>query len=150
MEKGILNPQAFCQVAIVVPDIEAARHAWARVLGVEPPEVILTGPAEETHIQYRGETTEGRAKLAFFELGQIGLELIEPVGGPSIWQEYLDAHGPGLHHIAFRVKGMDEVISKLEAEQMTAVQRGDYTGGCYAYLEGFSRLGIILELLEHF
>ena len=41
---------------------------------------------EETNIKYRGKPTDGRAKLAFLKLGEISLELIEPIGGPSIWQ----------------------------------------------------------------
>ena len=87
MEKGILNPQAFCQVAIVVPDIEAARHAWARVLGVEPPEVILTGPAEETHIQYRGFQGNIRISTRPVSLDAQALKLILGLDEIAPWRE---------------------------------------------------------------
>jgi len=36
-------------------------------------------------------------------LGSLSLELIEPVGGPSTWREFLDTRGEGVHHIAFHV-----------------------------------------------
>jgi catechol 2,3-dioxygenase-like lactoylglutathione lyase family enzyme len=150
MAENPLGSKIVCQVALVVHDIEAACVAWARILGVEPPPWKLTAPADESHIRYHGKSTEARAKLAFFDLGQINLEIIEPVGGPSIWQEHLDEHGQGLHHIAFMVKGMDEVIAHLGACDVPLVQKGDYTGGRYAYLDGRSSLAAILELLENF
>jgi methylmalonyl-CoA/ethylmalonyl-CoA epimerase len=30
----------------------------------------------------------------------LGFELIQPVSGPSIYQEFLDSHGEGVQHIA--------------------------------------------------
>jgi methylmalonyl-CoA/ethylmalonyl-CoA epimerase len=111
----------------------------------------LTDTADVSHTQYRGGTSSARAKLAFFDLGsQVRLELIEPVGAPSTWQEHLDQHGDSLHHIAFFVKGMDEVLLRLDAQQIPLVQKGDYKGGRYAYVDGVPTLGAVLELLENF
>ncbi|HHX65119.1 MAG TPA: VOC family protein, partial [Chloroflexi bacterium] len=107
-------------------------------------------PAEQSHISYRGESTPARAKLAFFDLGQVRLELIEPVDGPSTWREFLDAHGQGIHHIAFTVRGMDDVLARLESIGGETVQRGDYVGGRYAYVDAVAGLGAVLELLENF
>ncbi len=44
-------------------------------------------------------------------LGQVTVELIEPLGGPSTWQEHLDAHGASVHHIAFEVQGMKDTLA---------------------------------------
>lgn len=151
MDHSLLGNRIVVQVAIVVRDIEAKAKAWAEVLGVPVPKASLTAPQEQTHMRYRGESSDARAKLAFFDLGeQVRLELIEPVGAPSTWQQFLDEKGEGIHHIAFRIKGMDEVIGQLEAHGMTAVQRGDYTGGRYGYVDAEAKLSCILELLENF
>ena len=149
MEDSVLRPASLCQVAIVVRDIDQARRAWARILGVEAPPWRMTAPSEETHIQFRGRGTEARAKLAFFDLGDIRLELIEPVGRPSTWGEFLDTHGEGIHHIAFMVEGQDETLTQLAGRDVPLIQRGDYKGGRYAYVDGTSSLGTILELLEN-
>ena len=45
---------------------------------------------------------------------------------------------------------MDEVLGKLEGEGIGLVQRGDYTGGRYAYVDGTGGLKAVLELLENF
>ncbi len=147
MSEPILQSQQFCQVALVVRDIEKARHTYAALFGCEPPPVILTDEADKSHISSRGQTTPARAKLAFFPLGAVALELIEPFGGPSIWQEHLDQHGDSVHHIAFRTANMPATTAALAARGCPTVQTGDFTGGCYAYVDSAPQLGVMLELL---
>ena len=146
---ALLEGRPVMQVAVVVRDIEAKVAAWAAVLGVAAPEIIITDEWEQARTEYRGAPSRARAKLAFFHLGQVDLELIEPLGEPSTWKDQLDAHGESLHHIAFVVKGMAERTAELAALGVPLVQRGEYTGGRYAYLDGTAHLGAILELLEN-
>lgn len=149
MADNVLGTDIVCQVGVIVEDIDRVSKAWADLLGVEVPPARLTDGEDLSHIRFRGEPTDARAKLAFFDLGQVQLELIEPVGGPSTWREFLDQHGQGIHHIAFRIQGMDDIIARLEARGVPPVQRGDYTGGRYGYVDGVPLLGAILELLEN-
>ncbi|WP_434577509.1 VOC family protein [Thermoanaerobacterium thermosaccharolyticum] len=62
----------------------------------------------------------------------------------------MDTQGEGVHHIAFQVKDMDEKIKALDKNGMILVQKGDYEGGRYAYIDTFSKLKVITELLENF
>ncbi|MGB9863938.1 MAG: VOC family protein, partial [Candidatus Saccharicenans sp.] len=87
---------------------------------------------------------------AFFRLKNITIELIEPVGGPSTWREFLEQHGEGVHHLAFEVKGMEAKVKALAAMGLPLLQKGDYEGGRYAYVDGTGCLAVILELLENF
>lgn len=147
-EEGI-GTNVICQVGLVVRDIERTAKIYADVFGMDVPKVIITDPEDISHIKFRGDPTQARAKLAFFQMGNVSLELIEPVGGPSTWKEFLDEHGEGVHHIAFRIEGMERVLTFLERKGISVVQRGDYTGGRYAYVDSASSLGVILELLEN-
>lgn len=144
-----LGTTVITQVGIIVGDIEARARAWADLLGLPVPEIQITDTVDLTHTEYQGRPTPARAKLAFFPLGQVELELIEPIDGPSTWQDQLDRHGESLHHIAFEVKGMGEKVACLQARGFPLVQRGDYTGGRYAYLDSVPQLGAVLELLEN-
>ena len=135
------------QVAMVVKDADAVAKVLAKIFGVEIPEGRLTDPYEKGHATYRGEPTEARSKLVFFEMDNLQIELIEPDGKPSTWQQYLDDHGEGIHHIAFFVKDMEGEIIRLGAIGMNLEQRGQYTGGEYAYLNGGELLPCIFELL---
>jgi methylmalonyl-CoA/ethylmalonyl-CoA epimerase len=145
-----IGSSVVCQVGLIVRDIERSIEAYSRVFGLPKPNVIVTDGQESAHTRYRGEPTNARAKLAFFDMGQVSLELIEPIGGPSTWQEFLAEKGEGVHHIAFLVKGTDQVVAFLEAKGIAVIQQGDYTGGRYTYVDSAPALGVILELLENF
>lgn len=148
-----LDTQRVTQVAVVVRDVEKVAKEWADLFGVEVPKSSLTDPLEKAHTTYRGRPTKGRAKLVFFKLDNLQLELIEPVGGPSTWREFLETNGEGVHHIAFEVKGTDKYVAMLEKKGMPLVQRGEwtaYTGGCYTYFDSVQKLGVALELLENY
>src|SRR5512136_564700 len=137
------------QVGIVVKDIEATARAWSQLLGLPMPEIKVTEPVEQAQTEYRGERTPARARLAFLPLGQVTIELIEPLGGPSTWKEHLDAHGESVHHIAFEVRGMKDTLAYLAANDVPLLQKGEYKGGRYAYVDSADKLGVALELLEN-
>ena len=149
MTDQTLGTTTITQVGLVVRDIEAKARAWAEVLGLPVPEIMITDTYDRAQTEYKGSPSHARAKLAFFNLGQVDLELIEPVGEPSTWQDQLDEHGDSLHHIAFEIKGMPDKVAYLAAKGLPLVQRGEYPGGRYAYVNGNVQLGTILELLEN-
>lgn len=150
-EQQGLGTMVVTQVGIIVHDIEKSIDQYVQVFGLsERPNVIVTGPLEEAQTVLRGESTPARAKLAFINMGQVQIELIEPDGNPSTWQEHLDTHGESVHHIAFQVKGTDQVTAYLNERGVPTVQQGQYTGGMYSYMDSAPKLGVMLELLENF
>ena len=130
-------------------DIEARARAWAEVLGLPVPEIQVTGTVDVAQTEYDGAPTPARAKLAFFHLGQVDVELIEPIGEPSTWRDQLEQHGDSLHHLAFQIKGMQDTLVYLDSKGIPLIQRGEYTGGRYAYVDATGQLGTIVELLEN-
>jgi methylmalonyl-CoA/ethylmalonyl-CoA epimerase len=146
-----LGGNTVVQVGFIVRDIEKSIDAFTEVFGLEQrPGVNETASVETTNLRYSGQPSNGRAKLAFIPMGQVTIELIQPIGGPSTWQEFLDAHGEGVHHLAFMVEGTDRVVQVLQGQGIPVVQQGDYTGGRYTYLDSQEKLGVLLELLENF
>ena len=101
MNEPALGTTTVTQVGIIVRDIEAKARAWSEVLGLPMPQIQVTDTVDIARTEYEGEPTYARAKLAFFHMGQVDIELIEPVGEPSTWKDQLDRHGDSLHHIAF-------------------------------------------------
>ncbi|MCL2603828.1 MAG: VOC family protein [Defluviitaleaceae bacterium] len=150
MEKNMLNTQTVVQIGILVHDIEKSAQVYADFLGVDNPGWSWTGTLAEAETEFRGNPSEARSKLAFFKIGEtLQLELIEPDHHPSTWREDLDANGEGVHHIAFNVKGMKEITMKLEKNGIPLIQKGEYTGGRYAYFDSKEQLKTVLELLEN-
>jgi methylmalonyl-CoA/ethylmalonyl-CoA epimerase len=142
-----LGEHPLTQVAVVVRDVDRAAERYSELLGVPVPKATLTDALPQAHTRLRGQPTEGRAKLAFVRLKNITIELIEPVGGPSTWQEFLEQHGEGVHHIAFDVPQVDEHVARFERAGGHVLQRGDFTGGQYLYVDATPQLGVIVELL---
>lgn len=145
-----LGNRAVAQIAIVVRDIEKAVEVYSRLLGMEKPPISISGEYEAAQTQYHGQPSQARVKMAFFNLGSVQLELMQPVGEPSAWKDVLDVRGEGLHHIAFRVPDTDAALAYLDEQGMPMIQQGQYTGGQYTYVDSEPQLGIMVELLENF
>jgi methylmalonyl-CoA/ethylmalonyl-CoA epimerase len=148
MKKEYFGEGTVTQIGLVVDDIEKYIQSFSEVLGMKKPEIILTDSFDKTHTEYNNSPTGAQAKLAFFDLKNISVELIEPVTGPSTWKEFLDTKGPGIHHIAFKVKKMEENIDFLQENEGKLVQKGIFEGGSYAYIDMSEKLGLIIELLS--
>jgi hypothetical protein len=139
------------QVAIVCRDIAATSQRWAAVLGVDSPQIRTTKPGEEVKMIFRGRPSNGQAKLAFLELGpQVTLELIQPLGGDTSWQQFLDQNGEGVQHIAFHVADVDKSVKTFGEAGMPVLHQGRYDddSGSYTYLDTAKALGVTVELLH--
>lgn len=143
-----LGTSSIVQVGIVVADVEATARAWSRILGLPMPEIRITDEFDFAHTQYQGTPTFARARLAFLNVGQMDIELLEPIGGPSAWHDHLQQHGPSMHHVAFEIAGMGEKRAFLDDQGLKLLQSGEFVGGRYACFDSQARLGAILELLE--
>ena len=79
METNVLGTKFVTQIGILVHDIEKTAQAFADFLGVEKPRAcLLRDTPDKAQTEFRGRSSEARAKLAFFNLGSLQLELIEP------------------------------------------------------------------------
>lgn len=150
---GVLNTLRVAQIGMIVRDIETVKARMAAFLGVEAPPTVEGGDYAVTGTTVMGQPApDANCKMAFFDLENIQLELIQPNGMKSTWQDFLDTHGEGIHHIAFGVKETEKMILRCEAFGMPCVQRGKYGdgGGEYAYMDGTDSLKCIIETLESY
>jgi methylmalonyl-CoA/ethylmalonyl-CoA epimerase len=143
-----LDSPVIMQIGIIVKDIEQKVKNYAEIFGIPVPKIVMVGDDSFANTHYHGKPSSARSKAAFFDLGPMQMELLEPVGSPSTWEEYLRTHGEGIHHIAFRTEKMDEAFKLFESKGMEVVQTGGWDGGQYAYIESTKQMGTILELLH--
>jgi methylmalonyl-CoA/ethylmalonyl-CoA epimerase len=149
MANGLLGNNVITQIGILVHDIEKVSQAYADFFGVEKPQAFWTDTVDKAQTEFNGESSPARAKLAFFNMGSLQLELIQPDEHPSTWRNYLNEHGEGPHHIAFVIEGMKEKVALLESKGFPLQQKGEYTGGRYAYIDTIPALKVLVELLEN-
>jgi methylmalonyl-CoA/ethylmalonyl-CoA epimerase len=143
-----LDSATVVQIGIIVKDAEKTASAYAEVFGIPKPAVVPIADDSFADTNYRGQPSTAKGKAAFFDLGPVQMELIEPVGAPSTWEEFLRTHGEGIHHIAFKTMDMQAAQKSLATKGMQTIQHGGWDGGQYAYVDCSKQLGTILELLH--
>ncbi len=147
-----IGTDVICQVGVIVNDVLATSARISAVLGQAQPPIIQTPGYDLAKTMYRGAPSEATAKLAFFDFGQVQIELIEPDEEPSVWRDYLNAKGEGPQHIAFQIDNTRTVTDYLAGHGIDVIQQGLYAdgSGMYTYLDSDNLLGTTIELLENF
>lgn len=139
------------QVGMVVRDIEATMRALTEMFGIGPFRVVDCPPPERKDQQFlRGEPARFRTRQAFADLGAFELELIQPIDGTTIWSEYLESHGPGLHHIRFNTPDLDQVVAAMNARGIATTQEGAgiREGTYWANFDTEALLGFTMEIMK--
>jgi methylmalonyl-CoA/ethylmalonyl-CoA epimerase len=149
-ESPVIQNKRMAQVAVIVKDIEKSAELYASMFGINTPGVIVAAGHESRPTLYRGKPSNATAKLAFIELDNIQIELIEPDGTPSIWQEFADSYGQGMQHIAFWVDDIDKAEQTFISAGMEVLQSGGWDGGAYSYIDATEQMGTIIELLHNY
>jgi methylmalonyl-CoA/ethylmalonyl-CoA epimerase len=144
-----LDENLIIQVAVAVADIEKSAKILADIFGMDVPEIMDMHDNKAEYINYyKGKKTDSYTKTCYFKMGQLDLELIQPVGENIEQSDFLKKNkGSGLHHIAFNIKNIEQKIKKLEEKGLKVVQRTKFPGGVAALLS-FPEIGANLELLE--
>ena len=145
-ENEILEASSFCQIGIVVENIDKTLDFYRKTFGFGPFEVKHVDYSDAT---YYGESAGYRGKRAFFHLGPIEIELIELVDGKTIHEDFLKKHGEGLNHIGFEVKSLAKSRENAEKAGFEITQdfmRPDGSG--FAYIDSDKTGGVIFELIQ--
>ena len=101
---------------------------------------------------FRGQPADYEMRLAFCQTPTVMLELIQPTRGPTLYHEFLDAKGEGMHHFGVFIPSLEEGIAQARAAGFQVIMSGHGTGvnddGGYAYLDTEEKLGTLFELIE--
>ena len=139
------------QVGIVVRDLEAAMRRYHDLLGIGPWRVYTYGPDLVKEMTYRGRRQDFTMRIALTTLNGWILELVESVAGPNIYEEFMAAHGEGIHHLMTIVEDFDGEVARFQALGYELIQSGRGYGasgdGGFAYFDTTADLGLILELV---
>jgi methylmalonyl-CoA/ethylmalonyl-CoA epimerase len=140
------------QVAVVVRDIDRSMERYVDGFGIGPWRVYTFSPDWISDMTFRGRPQGYTMTLALSQLGDTMYELIQPVEGPSSYEEFLNERGEGLHHIGYLVEDIDAAIEEMEDKGFPVLQSGRGMGvegdGAYAYFETEAALGHIIEAIE--
>ncbi len=135
---------------VVVNDVERTAENISEKFGIGPFEVRQKS-YPESQASIRGDPVGYTLKFAHAKVGPITLELVETVEGRTIYQEFLEEHGEGLHHIGVPTplpfdaeleKWGRQGIEPLQVNRMESPEEG------WAYMDTQGLIGCILEILS--
>ena len=101
-------PIPISQVALVVNDLEKSMREYTETMGWGPWNIYEYKPPRIHDIVVRGKPQEFTWIGAETPVGATYVELLQPLEGPSIFREFIDRRGEGLHHVGYWAKTMDE------------------------------------------
>jgi methylmalonyl-CoA/ethylmalonyl-CoA epimerase len=133
-----MKPSYIEHIGIAVNSLEEAIPFYEKILG--------------TSCYNVEEVTEQKVKTAFFKIGQTKIELLEPTEPDSAVGNFLANKGQGVHHLAFAVEGLQEVLNEVSEGGIRLIDktpRGGAEGLHIAFLHPKSTFGVLMELCEN-
>jgi catechol 2,3-dioxygenase-like lactoylglutathione lyase family enzyme len=137
----------FCQLGYVVRDREASEEWFQQILGV-PSFFRMDNVTFGPDCSYRGRPADSAANVSLGYLRDTQIELIEPTRGPSLYTEFLDEKGPGLHHVAFDVPDFSGTVAFLRESGLELLTGGPVGPGTdFAYFDCEAGGASVIEIL---
>ena len=125
-------------IGLAVRSLEQARRFYEEVLGLTCEKV------EEVPSQ--------QVRVAFFKVGELHLELLEPTAPESPIARFLESRGEGVHHISYAVDEVEQRLAELGAKGCRLINETPQPGAGgkkIAFLHPKSTFGVLTELAEN-
>ena len=140
------------QICILVPDIEKAVEIWWKKFGIGPWHLYTYGKPLVKRMTRHGKPCEYKMKIALSYIGKMRIELIEPLEGDTVYQEFIEDHGYGVHHLGVLTDDMKGSLKNAESAGIAMTMDGAGFGpdddGHYAYLDTEKLIGTTIEFIE--
>jgi hypothetical protein len=138
------------QIAWVTRDLEKSMKAWVENLKIGPWTVLTFTNQSLKYLKVDDKTVTEPFKflIGISWIGDMQLELIEPVYGPTIYEAFIQKHGEGLHHIKERIAddAMEGVVQGYRDQGIGVTQTGQFETDFHYYLDTEPKLDFIYEL----
>jgi catechol 2,3-dioxygenase-like lactoylglutathione lyase family enzyme len=146
LENGI------AQVAIIVPDLDAAVRKYWEVFGIGPWQFYTYQRPLVQQMSYHGQPADHKNRIALSQFGPMRIELIEVLEGDSVYADFVREHGYGVQHLGILVEDMQAALAQAQEAGLEMTQDGSGFGldgdGHYAYLNTEEDFGITFELIQ--
>ncbi len=122
-------------IAIVVRDTGEALKFYRDQLGL--PEIlseVLSGPG---------------VRLTHLDMGNVKLQLVEPLTADHPLSHHLDIHGEGFHHVCWKVGDVPAAMGELAAHGLSPKPNEPHPapgGGRAAFIEPSQTRGVLWEM----
>lgn len=143
----------FDQVCFVVRDLDAAVEFHKKANGITAWNVAEDLARDQTEKEYLGKPGNFQFSCAYGYAGETLFELARHDGGDSVYNDWLNEHGPGLHHIGFRQYDAEDLARAEQhyrdlgiGKAMGGLFQGPFGNCRWAYYDTRAFLGCYTEL----
>ena len=140
----------FTQIAWVVKDLEKAKTYFQNLLGVTNFSATTTVEFKEYAATYYGESSDAINLLAMAYSGGSFIELIQPVSGRSVFQDFIDEHpAGGVQHIAFSTSiiHLEEVIKDYVSRGYPVISSFDTPIAKIVFFDTRDEISLMTEIM---
>ena len=108
------------QIGVIVRDMEKAVEYYSTALGMGPFTPITDLKPDKNW--YMGELHPAHLRVSRVMWGPMEFELIQPVSGKSIHQDFLALNGEGINHLGIETDNYDALVQKMKQAGFKPVQ----------------------------
>jgi catechol 2,3-dioxygenase-like lactoylglutathione lyase family enzyme len=140
------------QVGFVVKDVDSAVKEYYELFGVGGWQIYTYGPPLLRYMTRHGKPSSFSCRIGLNNISDTRIELIQQLEGDTVYQEFIDNHGYGLHHLGVYVEDIKDAMAQAEAAGIRVTMEGAGFGldgdGHFAYLDTEALLGTTYELIQ--
>jgi 4-hydroxyphenylpyruvate dioxygenase-like putative hemolysin len=142
--------QSVVQIGLVVVDAKETALQYRQLLGVEDWFIneVDTQAGRGRRFHNRDQQVTARARIAWARLGEVELELIEPLDENSVYAQFLREQGPGLHHVMFGGVDLRTSSRQMAAAGIVELAGGEIQQTRFKLFDTRDALGLICEFAE--
>jgi methylmalonyl-CoA/ethylmalonyl-CoA epimerase len=121
-------------LGIAVRSLDESVPYYEKVLGI---------PCE-----HREEVASQKVRTAFFTVGEVHLELLEPTAPDSAIAKFLEKNGEGVHHVAFATSDIRAQLRQAADQGCRLIHEQPFEGAAgklVAFLHPKSTHGVLTE-----
>lgn len=122
-------------LGMAVKDLDEAREFYRRVFRLESSDPIIGG--------------DGTIEVSMVPVGEVLIELLQPIGNTGVMAKFLEKHGEGFHHICYEVDDIQAEIAAIKEAGIEVLgEPKPGAEGLSVFLHPRGTHGVLVELVE--
>jgi len=122
-------------LGMAVKDLDEAREFYRRVFRLESSDPIIGG--------------DGTIEVSMVPVGEVLIELLQPIGNTGVMTKFLEKHGEGFHHICYEVDDIQAEIAAIKEAGIEVLgEPKPGAEGLSVFLHPRGTHGVLVELVE--
>jgi hypothetical protein len=134
------------KVGVAVKDILKTVKTYTDEFSIGPWSIWELDSKSVQDMTVNNEKADCRMRIARTMIGSTIWELIEPLDKNSIFADFLEKHGEGVHHLGYQVKNLEKTLKFINKKDIPVIQSGNWSGYKFSYLDTVKDLKHIAEV----